>query len=332
MRTAALAILILLQPGLRAAQDDAQQRARAFIARAAELSDIQAESGASFTLRAQVRLLGMSEGEEVGTYALAWQSRDTWRAQIDLPGDYQDVQIFNANREWRRTTTNQASLRVAQLRHLLGFVTRLKWRGRETVKRPPRLRDINGASMVCLNVEDAREVEHELCFDAAGALVREDYAIGVNEYSDFEQWGPQVFPRTLRAFVGDELDELVVEVRIETLTPGVADPTWFELPEGAEWMHKPQDGEITAPKLVKRVTPEYYPAATRAGIEGRVFLEAVIAEDGTVASPRLIQGISDWELNRRAIASILQWRFEPGLKEGQPVPVLSLFTIEYRIH
>ena len=89
---------------------------------------------------------------------------------------------------------------------------------------------------------------------------------------------------------------------------------------------------LVAPVLVHQVLPEYTDEARRGGIEGNVYVEAVITADGTVTEPRLTQGLPDDELNRRAIASVLQWRFEPGTKDGKPVPVIALFTVTFRIH
>ena len=53
---------------------------------------------------------------------------------------------------------------------------------------------------------------------------------------------------------------------------------------------------------------------------------------GTVIEPKLIRGLPDDELNERALASILQWQFKPGIRDGEPVPVIALFTVTFRIH
>lgn len=91
-------------------------------------------------------------------------------------------------------------------------------------------------------------------------------------------------------------------------------------------------GGLIAPVQVSTVLPEYTPSATRNGIQGDVYIEAVVMEDGTVADPKLIRGLPDEELNQRALEAILQWTFKPGVKDGQPVPVIALFTVTFRIH
>lgn len=87
-----------------------------------------------------------------------------------------------------------------------------------------------------------------------------------------------------------------------------------------------------APILVQRVLPEYTPSATRAGVQGDVYIEAVVTIEGTVVDPKLIRGLPDEELNQRALNAILKWSFKPGIKDGRPVPVIALFTVTFRIH
>jgi len=91
-------------------------------------------------------------------------------------------------------------------------------------------------------------------------------------------------------------------------------------------------GGLIAPIKMSEVLPEYTPSATRAGIQGDVYIEAVVMTDGSVADPKLIRGLPDDELNARALEAILKWTFKPGMKDGQPVPVIALFTVTYRIH
>lgn len=100
----------------------------------------------------------------------------------------------------------------------------------------------------------------------------------------------------------------------------------------AEAAHRIEEEGVTAPKLIRTVLPEYTPEATRAGIQGEVYIEAVVTAEGKVVEPKLVRGLEDEELNRRALESIVEWQFEPGLKDGEPVPVIALFTVTFRIH
>lgn len=98
---------------------------------------------------------------------------------------------------------------------------------------------------------------------------------------------------------------------------------------GAETMGS---GGLIAPVQILTVLPEYTPSATRNGIQGDVYIEAVVTVEGTVTEPKLIRGLPDEDLNQRALEAILQWTFKPGEKDGKPVAVIALFTVTFRIH
>jgi protein TonB len=89
---------------------------------------------------------------------------------------------------------------------------------------------------------------------------------------------------------------------------------------------------LLSPQLLEKVVPDYTPGATRAGIQGRVWIEAVITEQGTVVEPQLIHGLPDDELNQRALDAVVLWRFEPGVRNGRPVKVIATFNIDFNIH
>ena len=91
-------------------------------------------------------------------------------------------------------------------------------------------------------------------------------------------------------------------------------------------------GGLIAPIKLTEVLPEYTPSATRAGIQGDVYIEAVVMIDGTVAEPKLLRGLPDDDLNQRALEAVSKWTFKPGYKDGHPVPVIAMFTVTYRIH
>jgi TonB family protein len=88
---------------------------------------------------------------------------------------------------------------------------------------------------------------------------------------------------------------------------------------------------LIPPRVLSREMPEYTTAARQAGIEGDVYIEAVVTARGEVAEPVLIRGIGDDELNQRALTALSSWRFSPGTVDGEPVHVLALFTVTFRI-
>jgi len=89
---------------------------------------------------------------------------------------------------------------------------------------------------------------------------------------------------------------------------------------------------LVAPVKLSAELPEYTDTAKQAGIEGDVYIEAVVTKEGNVVEPELIRGLADDELNSRALEAITRWKFKPGTKDDQPVDVVALFTVAYRIH
>ena len=90
-----------------------------------------------------------------------------------------------------------------------------------------------------------------------------------------------------------------------------------------------KDPGVTLPKVISEVKPQYTPEAIQAKIEGTVIMTAVVRTDGTPGDIEITTSLdSEYGLDEQAVAALSQWRFEPGLKDGKPVPVRV--TIEMR--
>ena len=84
---------------------------------------------------------------------------------------------------------------------------------------------------------------------------------------------------------------------------------------------------MVGPVLKKEVKPKYTPEALQGQIEGSVWLECVVTVNGVCSDIKVIRGLDPrYGLNEAAISALKKWRFTPGTKDNQPVPVL--FTIE----
>jgi TonB family protein len=79
---------------------------------------------------------------------------------------------------------------------------------------------------------------------------------------------------------------------------------------------------VTLPKVLSEAKPFYTAEAMRARIEGAVIMTAVVRTDGTPADIAVTKSLdAEHGLDREAAAALGQWRFEPGRKDGKPVPV-----------
>jgi len=94
-------------------------------------------------------------------------------------------------------------------------------------------------------------------------------------------------------------------------------------------VYKPGNG-VSAPILVKEVKPQYTPEAKKAKIEGSVTLECVVEPDGTIGDVEVTKSL-DAGLDQEAIKAVKQWRFEPGTKDGKPVPVLVTLEMTFTL-
>jgi TonB family protein len=89
----------------------------------------------------------------------------------------------------------------------------------------------------------------------------------------------------------------------------------------------PQDPEIsrpgngvTAPTVVHHVLPIYTREAREKKIQGRVVMDVVVQDDGTVGDVKVTESL-DAGLDVEAVKAVKQWLFKPGTRNGKPVPV-----------
>jgi TonB family protein len=88
--------------------------------------------------------------------------------------------------------------------------------------------------------------------------------------------------------------------------------------------------ETMEKRIVTKVEPVYPEAARKAGLQGLVVMDAVIAPDGSVKRLRPVSGPD--LLAQSATAAVQSWRFEPYLSSGKPVEVETTIAIEFRLN
>lgn len=88
-------------------------------------------------------------------------------------------------------------------------------------------------------------------------------------------------------------------------------------------------GELSAPALIRRVEPDYPGVAVSAKVSGTVILEATVNEAGVVTDVSTLRSIL--LLDQAAITAVKQWRYEPLMLNGQPVPFILLVTVTFTL-
>jgi protein TonB len=74
----------------------------------------------------------------------------------------------------------------------------------------------------------------------------------------------------------------------------------------------------------------YPEMARRAGIEGRVFIQFIVNEQGQVENPRVMRGIGGGA-DEEALRVVSQAQFRPGMQRGRPVRVQYSLPIFFRL-
>lgn len=87
-------------------------------------------------------------------------------------------------------------------------------------------------------------------------------------------------------------------------------------------------GNIRLPQRTVTAAPVMPEAARQAGVRGVVILEVVVAPDGSVGDVKILRSIP--LLDQAAIDTVRQWRYEPTLLNGAPVPVILTVTVNFQ--
>src|SRR6516225_500281 len=87
---------------------------------------------------------------------------------------------------------------------------------------------------------------------------------------------------------------------------------------------------VTPPTLAYKVEPEYAEEARLAKYQGTVVVSVVVAADGTAQDMKVVRGLG-LGLDEQALKAIGEWRFTPGSKDGQQVPVVATIEVNFRL-
>jgi len=90
------------------------------------------------------------------------------------------------------------------------------------------------------------------------------------------------------------------------------------------------DDGMTAPRLVHKEEPTYTEGARHAGAQGTAILEIEVWPDGRAHNVRVLHYLP-YGLTLRGIAAVREWRFQPGLRNREPVKVQATVEINFRL-
>ena len=89
---------------------------------------------------------------------------------------------------------------------------------------------------------------------------------------------------------------------------------------------------ITLPVVLVEKKPAYTADAMRAKVQGAVWLECIVMPDGTVGDVKVTRSLDPiFGLDQEAIKAAKQWRFRPGMRQGEPVPVIITIELTFTL-
>ena len=89
-------------------------------------------------------------------------------------------------------------------------------------------------------------------------------------------------------------------------------------------------GGVSSPSVIFKVEPEYSEEARRAKLQGTVILFIVVDADGKPRDLKVIRPVG-LGLDQKAIEAVKKWRFKPGMKDGNAVPVQCTIEVNFRL-
>jgi TonB family protein len=89
-------------------------------------------------------------------------------------------------------------------------------------------------------------------------------------------------------------------------------------------------GGVSPPTVLYKVEPEYSEEARKAKFQGTVVLYVVVDEKGNPKDLKVLRPLG-LGLDQKAIEAVEKWRFNPGKKDGKPVPVQATIEVNFRL-
>ena len=96
--------------------------------------------------------------------------------------------------------------------------------------------------------------------------------------------------------------------------------------------YQPGSG-VTPPVEIYVPKPQYTADAMRARIQGKVWVECVVEMNGTCTNTRVVRSLDPtFGLDEEALRAARLFRFRPGMRMGEPVPVLVTIELSFSLH
>jgi TonB family protein len=89
--------------------------------------------------------------------------------------------------------------------------------------------------------------------------------------------------------------------------------------------------DVTPPRVIYQTNPEFTDEARRKKVQGVVVLSLTVGADGLPRDIKVEKGIG-YGLDEKAVLSVSRWRFDPALKDGQPIDKEIKVEVQFRLY
>jgi TonB family protein len=310
------------------------------LARACQLSDLIA-AGIPFQLKASYVATGDAEFTGIGTYEEWWQSKESWRKEATL-GDYKYVTFTKDGKMEIYSTSSYIPLRLRQtLLSLPSSFTELAVISGNWEQRHQKLTGINFLVLSkkhrCAG-QDSSSGKNEQCEQAyyltAEGLLR-IHAVDATMivYNGFQAFQSLLIP--FKVDLSDGSGELLA-LTVSMLEPLDADAktvsnlavTPVDLQQGPDL--RLASSKLMQSRAVRQAPPVYPMEAKQRRIQGTVAVDATIDVNGTIREPHVVETAGPI-LDHAALQCVRQWKYQPLMVNGAPVPVDTTIRVEFRM-
>lgn len=85
------------------------------------------------------------------------------------------------------------------------------------------------------------------------------------------------------------------------------------------------------PVPIKKVDPEFPPAARRLGVSGSVMIKFLVKADGSVIKASILEANPEGLFDQSALDAIRKWLFTPGIYQGKAVATWVILPVQFRL-
>ncbi|HKV82858.1 MAG TPA: energy transducer TonB [Candidatus Sulfotelmatobacter sp.] len=293
------------------------------LAKAASLQNIHEQGGQPFRLSLRIHAEHVVSKPMDGAYAEVWMAPNKWRREIAFPG-FSQLEIGDVDSKWL-TRNLDFKPRIVHMAEEAVELFILPGGQQEGVVKSVRSKRLKGTELRCVELVDKDGKQtRELCFEGTGALFSESVGNQRFEYGQFGKFGGKIFPKSIHVY---ESGERVLDISADNLSsPSDSRDELFQHGPGAHQMAACERW----PKLVKKVAPQYPPAARAAHQQGDVILYTLLSDKGTVETTTILQSAGD-SLDRSAAEAVKQWIYAPPACGATPFQMEIEVRVNYEL-